>query len=109
LVGAVVHAGQGDGGDDKEGFQRRDGAAAGSGSGWSDGFPEYAGVVHDKLVEQIVFDVVIRVADGEDEGGSESWLSVVVAAAAASAIAIRCAGSTICATAAVAAVAAQRP
>jgi hypothetical protein len=105
LVRAVAHAGQGDGGDDKEGFQRRGGAVVGSGSGWGDGFPELAGIVHDELVEQIVFDVVIGVADGEDEGGSESWLSVVVVDAA-SAIAIRGAGSAICATAAVAAIAA---
>jgi hypothetical protein len=57
-------------------------------------------------VEQIVFDVIIGVADGEDEGGSESWFSVIVVAGAY-AIAIRGAtGSAICATAAVAA---QRP
>jgi hypothetical protein len=31
LVGAVAHVGQGDGGDDKQGFQRRRGAAVGSG------------------------------------------------------------------------------
>jgi hypothetical protein len=54
------------------------------------------------LVEQIVSDVVIAVAESEDEGGSESWLSAVVAVAAASAIAIRGATeSVICATAAV--------
>jgi hypothetical protein len=49
-----------------------------------------------------VFDVAIGVADGEDEGGSESWLSVVVAAA--SAIAIRGAESAVCAIAAVTAI-----
>jgi hypothetical protein len=106
LVDAVAHVGQGGGEDDKEGFQRRGGAAAASGSGWGDGLPELAGVVHDELVEQIVLHVVIGVARGEDEGGSESWLSVV-AAAAASAIAIHGAtGSAIWATTALAA---QRP
>jgi hypothetical protein len=70
LVGAAAHVGQGDGGDDNKGFQRRRGAAVGSGSGWGDGLPELAGVVHDELVELLVFDVVISVADGEDEGGS---------------------------------------
>jgi hypothetical protein len=89
LVGVVTHVGQGDGGDDKEGFQSRRGAAVGSGSGWGDGLPELAGVNHDELVELIVFDVVIGVADEEDEGGSESWLSVVVVAATALVIAIR--------------------
>jgi hypothetical protein len=102
----VAHVGQGVGGDDKEGFQRRGGAAAGSGSGWGDGLPELASVVHDELVEQIVLLVVIGVARGEDEGGSESWLSVV-AAGAATAIAIHGAtGSAIWATTALAA---QRP
>jgi hypothetical protein len=107
LVSAVAHVGQGDGGYSKEGFQRRGGAAAGSGSGWGDGSPELAGVVHGELVELIVFDVVIGVADGEDEGGSESWFSVVIITAAASEISIRGAtGSAVCATAAVAT---QRP
>jgi hypothetical protein len=44
--------------------------------------------VHDESLEQIVFDVVIGVADDEDEGGSEIWLSVVVAAASAIAISV---------------------
>jgi hypothetical protein len=107
LVSAVAHVGQGDGGYSKEGFQRRGGAAAGSGSGWGDGSPELAGVVHGELVELIVFDVVIGVADGEDEDGSASWFSVVIITAAASEISIRGAtGSAVCATAAVAT---QRP
>jgi hypothetical protein len=39
MVGAVAHVGQGDGGGNNEGFQRRRGAAVGSGSGWGDGLP----------------------------------------------------------------------
>jgi hypothetical protein len=61
---------------------------------------ELAGVVNETLVGLIMLDVVIGVADGEDERGSESRLSVV--AVAASVIAIHGAtASAICATAAV--------
>jgi hypothetical protein len=44
-------------------------------------FLESTGVFHETLVELIVFPVIIGVADGEDEGGSETRLSVVAVAA----------------------------